>query len=221
MLFSFFFFSLLHASEVQYVRTAYNFKAGSPEEKLLKRCAEIPYSYVAELEGFRGVSREIQTLLHGPDYFARAGELKALSEKLRMHSERLNELAKPEWNTENHFIDLSWALPAAEFFPPPGQDDRGFRVNYGGLKEQTINRITLMGKERDDLKQPKWAAYFSVRPKYLFVRIDKPATLLEFCQLIRTVEVDYTVRYYTTPFKPYSDLRLDFEKNFKLIFEEI
>lgn len=221
MLFKFLTLFVLHAAEVEYVRTSYNFTQKSPEAKLLTKCTEIPYSYLEELEGFRRVTTEIQTLLHGPDYFARAGEITQLSERMKTHSERLNEMARPEWNTEIYSIYLEWKILLADFFPPPGRDEKGWLVSYGGIKEQTINRIVLMGKRRPDLKQSDTAAFTLNGPKYLTVRIQKPATLLEFCQLIRTVEVDYTVRYYQTPFNPESDLRFNYEKKFKLIFEEL
>ena len=185
-------------ADATYVTTTDNFNSMTATGDEYK-CDSIDPVYLQEQLIFNKLSRQLQDLLHEPDPAAFSSEISSLKTELEVHTERLIELARPEWNTEDYRIALYWEIPAEHFFPDPKLIRGAFYKKNGEFLSFDIKQIYLMGERRPDLVgYGGFGIWIKATPppnSMLQVSLFKPATLLEFCQFVHTIEINIDVNY--------------------------
>ena len=189
-------------ADVKYIATHYSIIPGSEQERDWNKCAEISPSYLEELMRFRELARDLHNLVMGPEYPGRAGDITKMRAELKIHSDRLLLLSKPEWNIQNRRWHLKWTIPGSEFS----------ECNVLGY---TAGDIRLLGERRPDLKDWLWVLLDKGRFRDVEVMLSKEATFLEFCQMVRSIEIDFSVDYEC----PWTFVA-PAQKKYKLIFGE-
>ena len=206
------------SADVKYITAHYDLIPGSEEERAWKKCDEISPSYMTELISFRGLARDLHNLVTAPDYPGRSDQVSQMRAELKVHSDRLLALARPEWNIENRSWYLKWIIPGGEFFEEPEPDLGWTKLpppQKGQILGYTAGEIRLLGERRPDLRARLSVGINRGYFRDVEVIIGKEATFLEFCQMARSIEVNLAIDY-TSPLT----LGGQFQKKFKLIFAE-
>ena len=125
-------------------------------------------------------TREVLRILDGKPFNGMEEVIEGIAQEIRMSSEKVLELTKPEWNAPNVRQVIRWELTEKDF---------GLKDPY--LFDPQIKAVYFLGKETPELlsrmKVIQLGNSFTI--EYL-----NKATLLEYCQLNETLMIVLEVK---------------------------
>lgn len=154
------------------------------DELIQKTCQEISTEgdILLLLEEIRKNKRKVMKLLDGDLFRGIEKDLQRLAGEISRDSERVMTLVKEEWTSSRVELLIHWDIPLEK------------HAVEKNLDEFTELEIFQNGIFREDLQE-----YVTLKPFPGGVRIEyvNRASLLEACQLIKTLFLSATIRYGT------------------------
>lgn len=146
-----------------------------------------------------------------------ADHISGLVDQIKEISSRIRFLARPDWNSENIPVEITWDIPNSFFFDnseylalkqavrdaPVGRAPelaKYFITMPGHVSEKSLIKAEYLNSENQDIIK-----FFSLKPddyrdeyskdRSFLIRLKKNVTALEACQFLKTIMFEVKINY--------------------------